>query len=150
MSLIPSRPSGNDRSRLRRHVFLLLILLVAAGLRFAAIGRKSLWLDEVMSVRLAKMDSIGAVVKEVASYDVHPPLYPVLHHFWMKLGEGDGFSRVPSAIFGVGAVFVMYLLGDRLLGRRAGLVAAGLLAVSSFHVSTRRRRAATRSSSCSR
>ncbi len=113
---------------------LVFALLVGGVLRLWRIGEKSLWLDEVMSVRLATMDSLSATVKEVAKYDVHPPLYPVLHHLWMRMGSSDGFARIPSAIFGIIAILLMYLLARELFGTPAGLIAALFMALSSYHI----------------
>jgi len=110
------------------------IIALAAVLRFVALGQKSLWLDEIMSVRLAQMPSVADTVRAVAAYDVHPPLYPILHHLWMRLGGGDAFARIPSAVFGVAAVGLVYLLARRLLGERPALAAAALLAVSPYHI----------------
>ena len=113
---------------------LIAILVLAALLRFVCIGQKSLWLDETMSVRLARMSSFGEMFREAAGYDVHPPLFASLHWLWMRLGDGDGLARVPSAVFGVAGVWMLYLLAKRLLGERAALVAASMLAVSSYHL----------------
>lgn len=124
-----SRPAG------RRAILLLLaILALAAALRFYRIGDKSLWLDEVMSVRLARSPSAVETVRDVAGYDVHPPLFPMVHFLWMRLGDSDGLARVPSAVFGVLAVAFVYLLTARLFGRAAGLMAALLLAVSTYDI----------------
>jgi len=116
------------------------VLVLAAAVRFAAIGQKSLWLDEIMSVRLAQMPSVADTVRAVAAYDVHPPLYPILHHGWMwfgaafHLGGGEAWARIPSAAFGVAAVGLLYVLARRLLGGRPALAAAALLAVSPYHI----------------
>ena len=126
------------------------ILLLAAGLRLWGLGDKALWLDEVMSLRLATQPTLADTLREVESYDAHPPLYAVLHFFWMRpaplrwRADGvdwnrpavrvDGYARVPSAVFGIGAVVMMVLLARRLYGRAAGFLAGGLMAVSAFHV----------------
>ncbi len=118
----------------RAMIVLLAILALAAALRFYRIGDKSLWLDEVMSARLATMPSVSQTVREVAGYDVHPPLFPIVHFFWMRLGHSDGMARVPSAVFGVLATAMVYLLAWRLLGKTAGLAAALLMAVSAYDI----------------
>jgi len=126
------------------------ILLLAAGLRLWGLGDKALWLDEVMSLRLAAQPTVADMLREVESYDAHPPLYTVIHFFWMRPGpmrwraDGidrgqadmrvEGYARVPSAVFGIGAVVIMVLLARRLYGNAAGFLAGGLMAVSAFHV----------------
>ncbi len=128
------RTSGAKRPPRIGPVLLAAILLLGGGLRLWRIGEKSLWLDEVMSVRLATMDSLAATVKEVARYDVHPPLYPVLHSLWMRMGSSDGFARVPSAFFGTIAILLVYLLARELYGEPVGLVAALFTALSAYHI----------------
>src|SRR5213078_3841336 len=49
-------------------------------------------------------------------------------------GDAEGMLRLPSAIFGTAAVGMLFLLSRRLFGATAGLVAAGLLALSPFHI----------------
>jgi hypothetical protein len=132
---VPPVSPALNAGRRRALVLLLLILSLAAALRFYRIGAKSLWLDEVMSVRLARLPKLGDVVREVARYDVHPPLFPMVHVAWMRFGDSDGLARVPPAIFGVLTVAMLYLLTSRLYGRTCGLMAALLLAISSYHIS---------------
>lgn len=43
-------------------------------------------------------------------------------------------ARLPSAIGGVVAVFLVYLVGRRLFGRTTGLVAAAMLAINPWHI----------------
>ena len=60
-----------------------------------------------------------------------PPLYYVLAWGWTHVfGSGEFGLRSLSALAGAGTVFVGGLIAGRLAGRRADLLAAGLLAVS--------------------
>jgi uncharacterized membrane protein len=60
-----------------------------------------------------------------------PPLYYVLAWLWTQLtGTGEFGLRSLSAAAGVATVPVAYLLGTELRGRRAGVVAAALVAVN--------------------
>ena len=127
-------PPAPALSRRRALILLLVLLALAAALRFYRIGDKSLWLDEVMSVRIATQPTVADAVRLVAAYDVHPPLFPIIHFFWMRLGMSDGMARVPSAVFGVLAAFFACLLASRLYGRTAGLFAALLMALSAYNV----------------
>ena len=64
-------------------------------------------------------------------YFAKPPLY-----YWLTaasisaLGLNEFASRLPSALAGLGTVALVYLLGSRLGGRRAGAWAAGVAASS--------------------
>jgi mannosyltransferase len=110
-----------------------LILLLAAALRFYRLAGQSLWSDEGNSVALAQ-----AGLAEIAArtaLDIHPPLYYWLLHFWMRLfGQSEVAVRSLSAVAAVLLVAVIYQVGARLFGRRAGLMAAFIAAVSPFQV----------------
>ena len=114
-------------------LILLAITLVGGGLRIFQIANKSLWLDEAFSVWLG-WQPLGQMWGWLLRIDQHPPLYYVLLHFWMYLGDSAGMVRLLSALLGTLTIPVIYLLGRRLLGLRAGLLAAAILALSPFHV----------------
>lgn len=60
----------------------------------------------------------------------HPPLYVLYLALWVKLGltSIDG-QRVVSCLLGAAAVALIGLLGKRVAGPRAGLIAAGVAAL---------------------
>jgi mannosyltransferase len=64
----------------------------------------------------------------------HPPLYYVLAHAWLALGPEETVLRALSVVLGALTVPVVGALGATLFGRRAGLLAAALLAVAPAHV----------------
>lgn len=112
---------------------LALIVVLAAALQLADLDRKSLWDDEVRTVAVAGQPSLSALYDEYVQSERHPPLHYIVLHGWIRLaGDGDLAVRVPSALFSIGSVLLLGWLGLRILGRRAGLVAAYLLAVSPF------------------
>ncbi|NIV36538.1 MAG: hypothetical protein GWN58_46025, partial [Anaerolineae bacterium] len=97
------------------------------------IGSKGLWLDEAFSVWLG-WQPLGEMLSWLVRIDQHPPLYYVLLHFWMALGDGAATVRALSALCGTLTIPVIYLLGRRLADGKVGLLAALILAVSPFHV----------------
>lgn len=120
--------------------WLALITVIAAGFRFAELGSKSLWLDEVYSLWLAR-SSFSSVWHDVLSsqvntsvYVVYMSLYYTLLHFWVRLGVSEVWLRLPSALCGIATVPLLYALGSRLFSRQAGLAAAFLLAVQPVHI----------------
>lgn len=77
--------------------------------------------------------------------DIHPPLYPTLLHFWMSIaGNGEFAVRLPSVVFGVLLIPLIYQTGRRLellAGLRGrlpvslvGLVGATIAATSAFYI----------------
>ncbi len=106
-----------------------LIVLAAAVLRFYHLGAQSLWSDEGNSAAMAAR-SFGRIALETA-HDIHPPLYYWLLRLWsLFFGRSEAGLRSLSALAGVLTVWFVYLLGKRLYGGRAGLVAAALAALS--------------------
>ena len=117
-------------------LWLLLVLVIAAVLRFVWIGQKSIWLDEAISVLL----SSGSQAKIWAqNYGVrpetHPPLYYSVLGIWMNLfGRSETAVRFPSALISIVNVGLLYWLARRLFNHEIAFMAAGLLAVSPLHI----------------
>jgi 4-amino-4-deoxy-L-arabinose transferase-like glycosyltransferase len=112
-------------------IWLVLVCGVGLGLRFAALGRESFWLDEAFSWGYAKF-SLGDLWRE--PIDVHPPVYYSLLHVLMWFGDSRWLLRAPSAVGGALAVPLIYLLGKRVAGQWVGIGAALLLATSAVAV----------------
>jgi len=68
------------------------------------------------------------------TFRAHPLLFQTLVSVGYHLGAGEIFGRLASAALGVATVLVVFRLGELLYGRRAGLVAALLLALMPYHV----------------
>jgi len=113
---------------------LLAIVLIGAFLRIYLLGALSVWYDEMFSIVIAKNSLLGTVTA-AAAHDVHPPLYYVLLHCWiLAFGESDVAIRLLSAIFGIFAIPMVYLVGRTIFSEEVGLIAALILAVSPFNV----------------
>jgi 4-amino-4-deoxy-L-arabinose transferase-like glycosyltransferase len=68
-------------------------------------------------------------------HDVHPPAWYFLMWFWTKLFGSDLFIiRLPSVLFGVGALLLIYVLAKIQEDRLTALLAAGFLAFNGFHI----------------
>lgn len=109
------------------------ILLLAFVLRLYRLGTQSLWYDETVSAHLASKD-VPDLIAHTAG-DIHPPGYYLLLHAWTRLaGSSDFALAVPSLFFGLLLVALACWLGARIFGPRAGLLAAFLVAISSYNV----------------
>ena len=112
---------------------LVVVLIVAAVLRFYDLDRTSIWLDEARSWRQARQPFIEMLA--ATARDNYPPLHNIILHFTIALfGDSETALRVPSALLGVGTVYLLYRVGTLLWDRTTGLIAALLLALSGFHV----------------
>jgi mannosyltransferase len=109
------------------------ITALAAVLRLLYLGKKSFWLDEIVSLSIARLDPAG-FRNVVLSWELNEGLYYTLLRNWMHLGQSEFFIRLLSLLPSVAAIPFVYLLGRRLVSEKAGLVAALLLAVNAFDV----------------
>lgn len=127
----PPAPAVPSFSFLFRHPAWLAVLLtlLAAGLRFYRLGRKSIWWDEGFSVFLARLP-LGEMLAATA-YDTHPPVYYAVLHLWrLAVGDSEVAVRLLSALAGVLLAPLAYRLVRPLAGRRAALTALGLVALN--------------------
>ena len=109
------------------------LTIIALALRLPSFG-DSLWGDELSSNYVINGFGIGNVL-EVTQSDQEgtPPLFFLLT--WLTKGFGDTEGlRVVSLLAGLAAIPVTYLLGERTVGRPAGMVGAALVALSPFQI----------------
>lgn len=108
--------------------------LAGAGLRFVALPAKSVWLDEAFSVWMAQHPP-AELWAWLVRIDHHPPLYYLLLHGWLgRFGDGPGAIRALSALCSTAAIPLLAGAGRALGGRRVGLAAAWMLALSPWQV----------------
>jgi uncharacterized membrane protein len=117
-----------SKSAKEERLWLVAALLLASALRFWELGKQPLWLDEATTAEFAARDWRGTIFAEAQ----HPPLFSAVMHVWVRLaGESDGLLRVPSAIFGVLAVWAVWALARRLFSDPVAVRATALLAAAS-------------------
>lgn len=119
------------RARSRTFWIVAGLTALAAVLRFATLGLQAYHHDEVVTASRVLRGSFFHAMDAVGFSESAPPLYYALAWFWTQLtGTGEFGLRSLSALAGVATVPVVYLIGLELRGRRAGLVAAALVAVN--------------------
>jgi hypothetical protein len=110
------------------------LMAIGAAVRFATIASQSYWLDEAQAAHEVSL-SFGHMLSAWSSSEWNPPLYLLLAWPWAHIfGTGEAGLRSLSAIFGIALIPVLYACGSELVSRRAGLVAALLVAVNPFMV----------------
>jgi hypothetical protein len=62
------------------------------------------------------------------------PLRPIILYCFMFLGRNEFILRLPSLLFGIGCLFLIYQLGRLFFGTKVGLLSAFLLSVSLWHI----------------
>ena len=111
-------------------VLLVVLLLISAYFRTHFITGQ-FWMDEALSTGIAShpLSQIPGILR----HDGSPPLFYVLLHFWTSaFGTSEAATHSMSVLFGLLTIPIGYWGGRSLFGRRAGVMAAALLAFSSF------------------
>src|ERR1700690_235500 len=90
-----------------------LIALVATILRLHAITAKSFWLDEGISVQIARLPW-NQLLFVLRHREANMALFYLLLRFWLLFGSSEGYIRGFSALFSVATIPLLYALGSRL------------------------------------
>jgi mannosyltransferase len=109
------------------------LVALAALLRFYAIDRGSVWMDEAVSIDFARMP-LDDFLRAVRDDEANMSFYHLLLRLFLLFGESALVVRSLSALCGVASVVLVYALGRRLFDERVGLVAAALLSANVFHI----------------
>jgi 4-amino-4-deoxy-L-arabinose transferase-like glycosyltransferase len=124
------RPAG-----LLRAVPVTGVLALATAFRFVALSREGFNSDEaVYAGTAASIAGDTSLSGLFPVFRAHPVLFQLLVSLVYRAGVSDWSARAVAAAIGVLTVAVVYALGVRMYGRRAGLIAALLLAVMPYHV----------------
>ncbi len=115
-------------------MMIILIVLIAFVFRLISIGQ-SFWLDEGINVVFANSLSYKNLILNYSLGDFHPPLYHIILKLFLQLFSATELSaRMPSVIFGILTVYVIYLIGKKLYDEKTGLIAATLMATAPLHI----------------
>jgi uncharacterized membrane protein len=138
---------------------LLLVVLIAIGLRFVALDFDGLWLDEgyqtivesygIPLIDLTNLDGKPILIKPkkpgspaevLANFrkvdPLCPPLFALLMNRWINTFGGSDFAiRSLAATLSILSVLAIYLVGCNLFHRHVALCAALLQAISPFDIS---------------
>ena len=108
------------------------IVLLGAVLRFATLDLQSYRFDEAVTVGRVLQPSLFTTLSNVPHSESTPPLYYLVAWLWSRpFGTGEVWMRSLSALAGTASIVVVYLWAVALpLPRRAGLIAAAMVAVS--------------------
>lgn len=115
---------------------LLLILLTAAGLRLWDFAALPFMHDEFSALFRTHYDTFSELIKlGVMQNDSHPAGVQVFLYYWTKLfGFNACWVKLPFALSGIVAVWLVFLLGRDWFNETTGLFAASCMAVMQFFV----------------
>jgi len=114
-------------------LLLSLLVLVGSFFRFHMLGVRSLWPAECFSILVARQPW-PQFLRTMWWGEGNMAFYYVLLRAWLLLADSEIWLQSLSAMFGVMAIPAIYALGSRFLSKNVGFIAAGLLAIHSFHV----------------
>ena len=129
---------------LKKSLPVILILLLALGLRLYRIHQFDLWNDELFTHQFSYdyFKATTAADSPPASHrllsqlkkELHPPIYYILVYLYSRFWAGGVSLRYLSLFFSFLSLIFFYLLSRRILGRRAGLYALALMAIHPWHI----------------
>lgn len=110
--------------------WLIVILALAASVRFYALGENNLNAEELFNASFCDIDGWFAMTERYTGTTGLPFVYPTfLCQFADLTAAVDFFIHTFSVVMGMGLVCIVYLFGQRFLSPLTGLLAAAVIAV---------------------
>lgn len=110
----------------------MLLLLLAAALRWHRLAVESLWLDEILQALLAEEGPRGLVLR--LRQHAAAPLDYLLTYVVLQAGRQEFWLRFPATLWSLLTLPALYGLGRRAAGWPLALLAVALLAISPYAV----------------
>src|SRR4051794_35595359 len=136
MRSAPSIDWARTRAALSSHraeIAVAAITIVGATIRFATLGDQSLNHDETVTAARVLHPDFFQSMQVVFNGERSPPVYYAGIWVWTQLfGSGTVALRFPSALAGTAVIPLAYLAGRELASRRAGVIAAALVAFNPY------------------
>jgi hypothetical protein len=132
--------SGRARA-LSSTTVLALVGLTAIGVVLRVIvAHQSVFADELSTYWISTKHSLGGVLSllystgRIQHAEITPPLSFLASWLTTRLGDSPELLRLPALVAGTATIPLVYFLGARTVGRRAGLAAAALTTFSPFMI----------------
>lgn len=109
-------------------VLLFLILFGAFILRIWDIGSRDIWYDELLTIQQSEKN-----IAEINT-DVPTPIHYYFVHAALLFGKSTMTLGIPSVVFGLLTILLIFLTAKRIKNEKIGLIAAFLLAISPMHI----------------
>jgi hypothetical protein len=113
-----------------------IILLVATGLRFYSFSEQAFTHDEFSTIFRLDFKNISDVIQiGMKEMDNHPIGTQVFYYYYTHVfGTSEMAVKFPILIFGIFAVYMVYLLGKNWFNSTAGIYSASFMAVLQYCV----------------
>jgi mannosyltransferase len=119
------------------YIWLALITLFAAGLRFFKLGEWSFWIDEIFTVNhaMAHFSTPQLILDHIPPARNWVPISVILTAQMLNVfGVAEWSARLVSAIIGILTIPILYVPVKKIFGSRVAFIAMLLLAVSPWHI----------------
>jgi 4-amino-4-deoxy-L-arabinose transferase-like glycosyltransferase len=122
---------------------LVALLIVATLAILAGLGNGTFWepdeprFAEATRQMFARGDFLTPYLNDVPRFEKPILFYWTQAAAFTAFGDNEFSARLPSALAGLGIVFVLYLIGAQIASRRAALVAALVMATMFRFVTSR-------------
>ncbi|HTR16285.1 MAG TPA: hypothetical protein VMI52_04540 [Acetobacteraceae bacterium] len=126
------QPGGRMPPRVATLLSGLIVFLAGLWARLYHISGKPFWMDEITTIQRSSQPLLGVLLDSLRFH--HLPAYFVLTSWVVPFGQTEALLRWPSAVFGALACCAVFLVAARLGGRRAGVLAGLLMALSPLQV----------------
>src|SRR3989344_1569570 len=117
-------------------LYVVTVIILASIIRMYNLGNQPPWIDEIISMSVAR-----GIVEGGIPYLPSGILYlrDVFYHYILAVvfkifGENNFIARVPSLIFSVGTLIVIYLLGRKIRNKDLGLISIMLLSFLTLEI----------------
>ena len=117
------------------NLLILLIILVAAILRFYNYFELPYTHDELSAILRTRYDSFSDLINLGVKTDNHPAGMQIFLYYWIKLfGEGEQIVKLPYILFGLASIFVFYLIAKKWFNQTVALLSASVLASTQYFI----------------
>lgn len=119
------------------YVWLGLITLFAAALRFYKLGAWSFWIDEIYTINhaVAHFSTPQLILDHIPPSRNWVPISVILTAQMLNaMGVSEWSARLVSAMIGIVTIPILYFPVKKIFGSRVALIAMLLLAVSPWHI----------------
>jgi uncharacterized membrane protein len=113
------------------------IVALGATLRWGQATAGGFWLDEAQAMDIVALSTIRSTLDFLVHHESHPPLYYLLMRWWTSwFSASDVSVLTPGFGLGLLSIVLAWWFARTIASRRAGLVAAVLVALSSSAILT--------------
>lgn len=124
-----------DSARISQLFVVGLLVSLAIGLRVWGINQVGYNTDEAVYAGQGAAIARDPILKDIFPiFRAHPLLFQFVLALLFSFGVSDIGGRLIAVAVGIATVYIVYRLGNRLYGQRAGMLAALFLALMPYHI----------------